>query len=170
LHITGALGRLPYQLRSWFGASHRLVLFSGPYGLFETVQALSPATLLICKLGRIRVPSPSPDVEKGSSGPVLLTWSAGVLFAEKSRMFSRANVGSRHDREIIRFWQSCFPGPASLEMARFCLWMSCSWASSVDLAGKITACTLKLSTLSCAFRALQLFALCLVQTLITEPY
>jgi len=160
------LGRLPYQLAFMvWRVLTDLFFFLAIWICLKLCQALSPATLLICTLAGFAFQPFALTLEKGQFGALLLlTWSAGVLFAEKKQdvlsalMLALATIVKLTPLLAIgvflvrRRWKW---------LAFYALWMVLLMASECGtLAGKITACTSPSSRRSrAASRALQLFAL-----------
>ena len=94
------LGKLPYQLAFMvWRVLADLALFLAIWICLKLCRAFSPATLLICTLAGFAFQPFLLTLEKGQFGALLLlTWSAGVLFADKKQdvlsalMFALATI------------------------------------------------------------------------------
>ena len=81
------LGKLPYQLAFMvWRVLTDCVFFLAIWVCLKLCKAFSPATLLICTLAGFAFEPFALTLEKGQFGALLLlTWSAGVLFADKKQ-------------------------------------------------------------------------------------
>jgi hypothetical protein len=98
--LLAPLGKLPYQLAFMvWRVLADLALFLAIWICLKLCRAFSPARLLICTLAGFAFQPFLLTLEKGQFGALLLlTWSAGVLFADKKQdvlsalMFALATI------------------------------------------------------------------------------